>query len=101
MIDNQTLYCVYPQYVIHNQAAYPFQLRQTNDTVQFNIPKQSRSIFCFQQPLLNQALQICRKEPNWVYSGLFTVNPGDRWVVKTSHRETHELLVSVEKSIDV
>ena len=65
----------------------------SNDTIQYNLPAHSRSIFCNQKPLSNQFLQIGKKEINWDYSGSFSINIGEKWLLKTTNSITHEYLV--------
>lgn len=89
------VYVVNPQYVFHNQTLYPLKLRQSNDTIQYILPAHSRSIFCYQKSLNNQFLQIGRKEANWNYSGLFTINDGEKWLLKTVNSYTHEYFVGI------
>lgn len=63
--------------------------------IEFNIPSSSRSVFCFQQPLSGQYLHICKHASGWNYSGAFTINVGEEWVVKTVNTSLHEVLVGL------
>ena len=79
--------------MIWNQSEYSFIIRSQNDPFYYLIPAGSRSLIHFQDSSSHMSLQICKQDPDWQFSGRFSVREGDKMCVKTWNPETSQILV--------
>lgn len=82
-----------PRHVIWNQSEHIFILHSNHDPFYYVIPAGSRCLIHFQDSSSHLSLQICKQDPEWQFSGHFSVREGDKMCVKTWNPDTGQILV--------